>query len=121
MTPWEKCRPLIQAALATSPGLESIEDVERLVDEGKYLVFFGKQSCAVAEIAQFALHKAFIIQHGGGDLTELLDVLEPKMCEFARSEGCTMMMGVGRKGWERVTEKRGYRFGYLTMYKDLLH
>jgi hypothetical protein len=46
-----------------------------------------------------------------GDIGELLDELEPQMCAFARAQGCTLIMGTGRKGWERVTRQRGYRFG----------
>jgi hypothetical protein len=116
---WARCRPWIEAALATSPNLESIEDVERAVERGAYQVWFGKDCCAITEIAQFEQRKILIVKHGGGDLTELLDVMEPKMCAFARANGCDGIMGEGRRGWERVTEKRGYRFAFLTMIKDL--
>ena len=30
-----------------------------------------------------------------------------------------MLVGTGRKDWERVTHERGYRFGWLTMVKTL--
>jgi hypothetical protein len=49
----------------------------------------------------------------------MLDEPEPRMCEFARAQGCTLIMGRGRKGWERATRERGYRFGYVTMVKSL--
>jgi hypothetical protein len=52
-------------------------------------------------------------------MAELLDELEPAMCEFARAQGCRLIMGTGRKGWERVTRDRGYRFGFVTMVKKL--
>ena len=29
------------------------------------------------------------------------------------------MVGLGRMGWKRVTEKRGYRFGWVAMVKQL--
>jgi len=116
---WARCRPWIEAALATSPGLETIEDVERLVAEGSYQVWFGRNCAAITEIASYPGRKVMTVVHGGGDLTELLDELEPSMCAFARSHGCASIMGTGRKGWERVTEKRGYRFGWIVMVKDL--
>jgi len=122
MTPqenWARLRHLIVAALETSPGLETIEDVEALVGCGKYQAWFGKNSVAITEIASYPRKKALTVIHGGGDLTELLDELEPSMCAFARSQGCDLIMGTGRKGWERVTEKRGYRFGWIVMAKDL--
>jgi hypothetical protein len=67
----------------------------------------------------FARAKALVVVHGGGDLDDMLDALEPQMCEFARRQGCTLIMGTGRKGWERVTRGRGYRFGYVTVVKLL--
>jgi len=116
---WVRCRGWIEAAVATGPGVETIEDVERLIEEGRYLLFSSPRSAAVAEIAQFARRKILIVVHGGGDLEELLDVLEPRMCAFARAEGCDTIMGTGRRGWERVTQKRGYRFAWINMIKDL--
>jgi hypothetical protein len=61
------------------------------------------------------------IIHGGGDLAELVDAMEPALCAFARAAGCDLIMGIGRKGWQRVCEKRGYRFGWVAMVKALNH
>jgi hypothetical protein len=116
---WARCRPWIEAALAHSPGLETIEDVEHAIERCTYQVWFGQRSCAVTEIAAYPKAKALVVVHGGGALAEMLDELEPAMCAFARARGCTLIMGTGRKGWERVTRERGYRFGYLTMVKML--
>lgn len=115
---WGWARPLIQAAIETSPGFENIEDVERLLAGGTYQAWFGARSCAITEIVSYARRKVLNVVHGGGDLDELLEELEPKMCAFARAQGCDGIMGVGRKGWERVTRKRGYRFAYVAMIKD---
>ena len=121
MTPaheWARCRHWIEAALAHSPGLETIEDVERAIERGSYQVWFGRDCCAVTEIADYARARALMVVHGGGDMGELLDELEPAMCAFARAQGCTLIMGTGRKGWERAAGPRGYRFGWLTMVKS---
>ena len=80
---WARCRPYIEAALAHAPGLERIEDVERAIERGSYQVWFGKECCAVTEIAHYAQAKALVVVHGGGDMAELLDELEPAMCAFA--------------------------------------
>jgi hypothetical protein len=116
---WARCRPFIEAALARSPGFETIEDVERLVAEGKYQFGPGGRAAAITEIGQYAQKKVLTVVHGGGDLAELIDDMEPAMCAFARAHGCDLIMGTGRKGWERVCERRGYRFGWLVMVKDL--
>ena len=118
---WARCRHYIEAAIAQSPGLETIEDVERLVGENRYQVWFGRNACAITEIAQYEQKKALTVVHGGGDLAELVDEMEPAMCDFARAAGCDVIMGMGRRGWERVCEKRGYRFGFVVMIKNLEH
>ncbi len=116
---WARCRHFIEAALGQSPGFETIEDVERLIADGRYQFWPGENCAAVTEIAEFARAKMLVVMHGGGDLIELLEEMEPALCAFARVAGCDGIMGFGRKGWQRVCERRGYRFGWLAMVKDL--
>lgn len=116
---WEHSRPLIEAALATSPGLETIEDVERHLASGHYLLWTRPNSAAITEVSQYARKRVLTVLHGGGDLTELLGEIEPAMCDYARANGCDAIMGTGRMGWRRVSEPKGYRFGFISMFKDL--
>ena len=118
---WHRCSHWIEAALSRSPGFETIEDVERFVADGKYQFWPGRNSAAITEIAQFAARKVLIVQHAGGNLSELIDEMEPSFCAFARVASCDAIMGFGRMGWKRVTEKRGYRFGWVAMVKSLTH
>jgi hypothetical protein len=116
---WARCRPYIEAAIRHSPQLETIADVERLISCGKYQFWPGKRSAAITEIAEFARGLVLIVVHGGGDLAELVDLMEPAFCGYARAHGCIAIAGMGRKGWQRATEKRGYRFGTIMMIKDI--
>ncbi len=116
---WQRCRHHIEAALARSPGLESIADVERAIAAGTYQAWFGKRSAAITEIADYGQKKVLTVVHGGGDMGELLNEMEPMFCAFARAMGCDAIMGTGREGWKRMSEKHGYRFGWLVMVKDL--
>ena len=116
---WARCRHFIESALAHSPGFEDIVDVERAIAEGRYQFWPGERCAAITEIADFPRAKMLVVLHGGGDLAELIDRMEPALCAFARAAGCDGIMGLGRKGWERVCEKRGYRFGWLAMVKML--
>jgi hypothetical protein len=118
---WARCKPFIEDALAQNPGLETIEDVERAIERGTYFCWFGNNCAAITEICHYPNKRVLDIRHCGGDLNELLDRLEPAMCEFARENGCTAIMGSGRKGWERIGEKRGYRFAYVSCIKDLVN
>lgn len=123
MTPaqyeWARCRPHIEAALERSPGLETIEDVERRIADGRYMFWPGRKSAAITEIVEYDRKRAMVMIHGGGDMGEMLDEMEPVICAMARLMGCSMIMGTGRKGWEKPGLKRGYKFGWITMYKDL--
>ncbi|HJR55328.1 MAG TPA: hypothetical protein VJ798_02020 [Rhizomicrobium sp.] len=116
---WSRCRPWIEAAIATGPGVETIDDVERLLACGRYQFWAGRAAAAITEITEFQRRKILTVMHGGGDLAELLDEIEPALCAFAREQGCDGIMGLGRKGWERVTQPRGYRLAYIAMIKDL--
>ena len=117
---WQRCRAWIEAAVNRSPfGLETIEDVERAIETGAYQFWPGKRSACVTEIQQYPHKKVFCVIHGGGALDELIDEMEPALCAFARAAGCDLIAGIGRKGWQRVTERRGYRLGWVTMVKTL--
>lgn len=120
---WGRCKHWIEAALARGPGFEDIEDVERLIADGDYVFFAGKNSAVVCSIEEYSRKKAFVIQHAGGDLDmpvdQMISELDPYMCAFARSAGCALIIERGREGWKKPLEKHGYRVGYVAMIKDL--
>jgi hypothetical protein len=99
--------------------METIEDVERLVASGSYQFWAGRDSAAITEMFSSPQRKVLVVKHGGGNLDELWNEMEPQMCAFAAAHGCTSIMGEGRMGWKRVTEKRGYRLAWISMIKDL--
>lgn len=115
---WARCRHWIQDALNEGLGFETLEDVESFIVSSRYQFWPGKRSAAITEILYFPQAKVLIVRMAGGDLTELVE-MEKTFCEFARATGCTKIMGEGRKGWERVCEEMGYRYGYICMEKDL--
>ena len=116
---WARCRAWIEAATLQGPRLESIEDVERRIASGQYSFWPGLNCAAVCEIRLYDNKKALVVVHGGGDLTELLGRIEPMLCAYARRQGCDVVMGEGRKGWERAARGSGYYFGMITMMKNL--
>lgn len=116
---WARCRPWIEAAVQQGPQLETVEDVERRIAGGEYIFWPGINCAVVCAIREYENKKALVIVHGGGDLRELLDRIEPMLCIYARRMGCSIVMGEGRKGWERAARDNGYRFGFVTMTKKL--
>ena len=115
---WARCRHWIQDALDKGLGFETIEDIEGFIASGRYQFWPGKRSAAITEILSFPRTKALIVRMGGGDMEELIE-MEKTLCVFARANGCTIIMGEGREGWERVCKSIGYRYGYVAMAKDL--
>lgn len=116
---WPRVRPWIEAALERAPGLETIEDVDRFLESGKYLLFTSPNAAMVAQIIEYERKKAIHAIHGGGNLKELIDVIEPRMRACGKVNGCSLSMGMGRKGWERALKDKGYRLGWVTMIKDI--
>lgn len=116
---WSRCRPWIIAALENSPGLETIEDVERLIEEGRYF-FWPAANCAViTRIDEYPEARALMAVHGGGDLEEFLNVVIPQLEEFAACNGFDYFGGEGREGWSRALKKYGYELAFITMLKPL--
>lgn len=116
---WSRTRHWIDAALAHSPGLETLEDVERLLSDGRYMLWTSERCAAVTEIAEYASRKVIVIVHAGGDKAELINEMEPRIAEFGVGQGCDMIAVTGRHGWQREGERHGYRLGFVTMVKDL--
>jgi hypothetical protein len=116
---WERCRGWIEAALAHSPGFETIEDVEKLLGSNLYQLWSGDNCAAITSVDRYAQRLVISIIHGGGDKRELIDVLEPKIARFGAEHGCDMIAVTGRRGWIREGERHGYHFGYVTMMKAI--
>ncbi|HEY2011382.1 MAG TPA: hypothetical protein VGH23_20505 [Rhizomicrobium sp.] len=110
---------MIEAAVATNGGFETIEDVEQQIDDGLYQFWPAQNSAVVTSINQHRRVKALTVVHGGGDLAELLDRVEPWLCRYAKMIGCSHITGMGRRGWDRECKKRGYEFAHVTMMKEL--
>lgn len=116
---WCRCRPWIEAALESSPGLETIEDVERNIESGRY-VFWPAPHCAViTRIDEYPTARALMAVHGGGDLDEFMSKVIPFLEEFAACNGFDYFGGEGREGWARVLKKNGYETAFITMLKPL--
>ncbi len=115
---WARCSPYIQAALDQAGGTHGIEDVARLVAQGRAHFWPGARCAVVTEFYDYPKLRACNFWLLGGDLKELLTLL-PAIEAWARSRGCARMLGGGpRAGWGRVLAPRGYRPGWTVYRKD---
>lgn len=108
----------IKRALAYQ-ATHSIEDVERMVDEGDAQLWLGQKSAAVTEIVQFPQCKTLHLWLCGGDLREITEEMLPRAEAFARAEGCNRLTTAGRIGWDRVMNKHGFTPVASVCAKDL--
>ena len=116
---WARCKPWIEAALEYCRGTHRIEDIERLIAEGKLQFWPGKRSAVVTEILEYPQLKALNFFLVGGDLSELLE-WEPSFIAWAKALGCTRISQVlGRRGWEPTLKPLGYKTTLSVMLKDI--
>lgn len=97
----------IEPALAYQ-STHTIEDVERMVEDGLVKVWLGENSAAVTEIITQPRQKDLSLWLCGGDLEEICTGMLPLAEEWAKAEGCTRLLTSGRSGWDRVMKKHGY-------------
>ena len=116
---WLRCKPWIEAALSYAHGTHTIQDVEDAIGSG-HMQFWPGENCAlVTELIDYPRKRALNFFLIGGDLQELVEKWEPHICEWARKAGCTHVIGVGRRGFERVFRSRGYSPVWFVIMKDL--
>lgn len=106
---WDRCTPWLAAALATDNGERSMGDLRSGYFNGRYLLFPGVRSAALAEGVTMdgVLHAHFYL--AGGELGEVLDVLRPWLEAVALRSGCASIYITGRKGWARALRSCGYQ------------
>lgn len=116
---WLRCRPWIEAANAHGLGTHTIDDILEEIVEGEAHFWPGK-ACAVVTCFQITPRiKGLHFWLCGGDLTELVEDMRPKIEAWGAAQGCTRFTTAGRKGWLRVMEKYGYAPAWHSSAKDI--
>jgi hypothetical protein len=114
-------RSQIEAALAHAGGTHTFEDIQAAVEAGSLQYWPGPRSAIVTEIIQYPRARALNFFLAGGELAEL-EAMYPLIEEWGRSQGCTVAVMSGRKGWERsfLTRKEGWE-PKLVVFEKTLH
>jgi hypothetical protein len=117
VTEWQRCRPWIEAALATSPTHE-LADVERALTRGAVQFWPGERCAVVTEITDFPQGRMLNFWLLGGDLKELMR-MRPHIEAWGRSQGCKWASGTGRRAWSRALRGHGYRELAVEFIKEI--
>jgi hypothetical protein len=116
---WARRRPYVEAALARAGGTHEVEDVARLIEQGRAHFWPGRRCVVVTEFYDYPRFRACNLWLLGGELRELLE-MRPKIEAWARAHGCARILGGGpRRGWARVLEPLGYRPEWIIYSKEL--
>jgi hypothetical protein len=111
-------RQHIEAALEYSGGTHLFEDVKEAILDGRMQLWPYGNSCAVTEIVEYARKKVIHVFLAGGQMDEVVGGIE-SVAEWGRQQGCQSMTMSGRKGWERILDKSGFRPVMVVMEKEL--
>ena len=111
-------RKHIEAALEYSGGTHNFDDVKQAIIEGRMQLWPAPNSAAVTEIVEYARKKVLHVFLAGGDMDEVVGGIE-SVVNWGRGQGCQSVAISGRKGWERILDKHGFRPVLVTMERDL--
>tara|TARA_R110002153_G_scaffold53747_1_gene149613 strand:- start:732 stop:1088 length:357 start_codon:yes stop_codon:yes gene_type:complete len=118
MTDLERVRPWLEGALEYSGGTHIWQDIVDNVVTGKMQLWFGEKSSAITEILCYPRKKVLHVFLAGGDMNELIDMIEDAS-NWGRTQGCNAITMSGRKGWQRVLDKDEWLLTSVTMGKEL--
>jgi len=103
--------------LAIHDGCYTFRDIMNKIHDGTMQSHAFGDTWVVTTVHEFPQRKAVHIDLVVGNLKEFLDGL-PKLYDWARSIGATLMTGSGNPGW-RHYPMPGWKFKGLMFSKDL--
>jgi hypothetical protein len=104
----EHCRKWIEDALEYSGGTHTFEDVTQSILSGRMQLWPAERACAVTEIVVYPKKRVLHVFLAGGEMGQIIDMVSSANA-WGKAQGCTSMTIAGRKGWERVLAKHGYK------------
>jgi|TARA_R100000482_G_scaffold91188_1_gene37485 hypothetical protein len=114
----DRCKPWIEAALDRGGNTHIFEDIVDGVKKGLMQFWPADDACAVTEIICYPRKKVLHIFLAGGNMDTIVDMDESAV-HYAKLSGCTGMSVAGRKGWQRVLDKKGYKPFTFSLGKDI--
>lgn len=114
----EAMREPLTEAISLMGGVTDFNGVRGDVAAGRLQVFATGGSILLAEVQQYRLAKVLQLCYGAGALHEMEPWFE-KVLEWGKEQGCTKVVMVGRRGWERTFLGRYLLPKYIVMEGSL--
>lgn len=114
----EERRPVIEAALAYTPGTHNYDVLLGMILQGQLAFWPLPNSFMLTEIHTFPLARHFHIFLAGGHLEELVH-MHGDVIELARALQCDKLTLAGRPGWERALKRHGWSPYLVTLAKEI--
>lgn len=116
---WARCRTWIEAALGYDGGFETIGSVEHAIATGEAVFWPGEHSAIVTQFWETREGKALHYWLCGGNLSEIVDRMQPQIDAWGKAQGCTRALICGREGWRKVMRRFGYEPLWTAMERQL--
>ncbi len=126
---WRYIEKWVTRGVEYSMGCIDADDVKRGLFDGLFKLFLASDengkiiACAVVELTRYPKKLCCNIVVVAGKANTMMrwqDAMYQAIHDWSKAKGCTVITGIGRRGWTRVATQR---FGFqkaLTMYhKDL--
>ncbi|HET7111724.1 MAG TPA: hypothetical protein VFI41_12705 [Gemmatimonadales bacterium] len=91
----------LQAALGYTGGSHTLEDVRKELADGQLQLWPGPRSFILTRLGIHPSGQRVAHVFCMGGVPEELAVMRPVVEAWAKSQGCTRMTALGRRGWER--------------------
>jgi hypothetical protein len=111
---------LLQPAVDRGYGGMTLDDYKEWVVLGDMQLWIGEGYAGVTEVVNYPRSRVVLVHLVGGKLEALLgdyDDLE----RFAEMVGATGIEIVGRRGWTKVLQDRGYTEAAVHLFKEVGH
>ena len=117
MTLLEHCRQWIEDALEYSGGTHDFQDVADGILSGRMQLWPAEKGCAVTEIVLYPKKSVLHVFLAGGEMETIVNMIDSAVA-WGKTQGCTSMTIAGRRGWERVLAKHGYKPVMTVLERD---
>ena len=111
--------PRLERALAWGGCTHDfVRDVIPLLNSQRAQCWTKGDGIIITEILNFPQNRAVNFWLVAGRLADVV-ALEPEIIRWARTQGCSRAIGIGRKGWLPALERIGYRAKGIAFEKGL--